>query len=191
MISIQTAPQVRLIQNNDQSLVEKIQSSSSPPSRSGRTRSSSPSASTGSSRRSSCRRTSPTRPTSCWPRTPRCCARLGRGGRETERGVVDIETLKKVNDDLIATLEETIRIQAGGHQQACRRGRAGAHAGRPEAEAGVAAGRQGVAPPGKRVARLAAGRRRRRATRRPRPRRARRPARPSSSPRPTTGPGWR
>jgi uncharacterized protein YaaN involved in tellurite resistance len=31
--------------------------------------------------------------------------------RETERGIVDIETLRKVNDDLIATLEETIRIQ--------------------------------------------------------------------------------
>jgi uncharacterized protein YaaN involved in tellurite resistance len=32
--------------------------------------------------------------------------------RETERGVVDIETLKKVNDELVATLEETLRIQA-------------------------------------------------------------------------------
>jgi len=28
---------------------------------------------------------------------------------------VDIETLRKVNDDLIATLEETIRIQDEGH----------------------------------------------------------------------------
>jgi len=35
--------------------------------------------------------------------------------RETERGIVDIETLRKVNDDLIATLEETIRIQDEGH----------------------------------------------------------------------------
>jgi uncharacterized protein YaaN involved in tellurite resistance len=35
--------------------------------------------------------------------------------RETERGIVDIETLRKVNEDLIATLEETIRIQDEGH----------------------------------------------------------------------------
>ncbi|HEY5388168.1 MAG TPA: toxic anion resistance protein, partial [Thermoleophilia bacterium] len=35
-------------------------------------------------------------------------------GREVERGVVDVETLRKVNDDLVATLEETIRIQEEG-----------------------------------------------------------------------------
>lgn len=33
---------------------------------------------------------------------------------ETERGIVDIETLKKVNEDLISTIEETLRIQADG-----------------------------------------------------------------------------
>jgi uncharacterized protein YaaN involved in tellurite resistance len=38
-------------------------------------------------------------------------------GREIERGIVDIETLKKANDDLIVTLEETIRIQEEGHQK--------------------------------------------------------------------------
>ena len=35
--------------------------------------------------------------------------------RETERGIVDVESLQKVNDELIATLEETIRIQEEGH----------------------------------------------------------------------------
>jgi uncharacterized protein YaaN involved in tellurite resistance len=35
-------------------------------------------------------------------------------GREVERGVVDVETLQKVNADLIATLEETIQIQEEG-----------------------------------------------------------------------------
>jgi uncharacterized protein YaaN involved in tellurite resistance len=34
--------------------------------------------------------------------------------RETERGVVDIETLKKVNEDLIATIDETLNIQKEG-----------------------------------------------------------------------------
>jgi uncharacterized protein YaaN involved in tellurite resistance len=35
-------------------------------------------------------------------------------GREVERGVVDVETLQKVNADLVATLEDTIRIQEEG-----------------------------------------------------------------------------
>jgi len=34
--------------------------------------------------------------------------------RESERGIVEIETLKKVNDDLISTIEETIKIQKEG-----------------------------------------------------------------------------
>ena len=35
-------------------------------------------------------------------------------GREVERGIVDVETLRKVNADLVTTLEETIRIQDEG-----------------------------------------------------------------------------
>ena len=35
-------------------------------------------------------------------------------GREVERGVIDVETLRKVNADLVTTLEETIRIQDEG-----------------------------------------------------------------------------
>jgi uncharacterized protein YaaN involved in tellurite resistance len=34
--------------------------------------------------------------------------------KENERGIVDIDTLKKVQDHLISTLEETLRIQAEG-----------------------------------------------------------------------------
>ena len=34
--------------------------------------------------------------------------------REVERGVVDVETLRRVNAELVATLEETIRIQEEG-----------------------------------------------------------------------------
>ena len=37
--------------------------------------------------------------------------------RESERGVVDVETLKKVNDDLISTIEETLKIQEEGRQK--------------------------------------------------------------------------
>jgi uncharacterized protein YaaN involved in tellurite resistance len=34
--------------------------------------------------------------------------------KESERGIVDIETLQKVNADLISTIEEVIRIQQDG-----------------------------------------------------------------------------
>ena len=34
--------------------------------------------------------------------------------RENERGVVDIDTVKKVNEDLISTIEETVKIQQDG-----------------------------------------------------------------------------
>ncbi len=34
--------------------------------------------------------------------------------KESERGIVDVETLKKVNEDLLITIEETLRIQKEG-----------------------------------------------------------------------------
>ena len=37
--------------------------------------------------------------------------------KANERGIVDIETVKKVNEDLISTLEETLRIQHEGRQR--------------------------------------------------------------------------
>ena len=40
--------------------------------------------------------------------------------RESERGIVDIETLKKVNRNLIETIDETIKIQQQGHEQRAR-----------------------------------------------------------------------
>ena len=37
--------------------------------------------------------------------------------RETERGIVDIETLKKANQNLIDTMNEAVRIQKDGHDK--------------------------------------------------------------------------
>ena len=37
--------------------------------------------------------------------------------RENERGLVDIETLKKTQENLISTLEETLRIQEEGRNK--------------------------------------------------------------------------
>ena len=34
--------------------------------------------------------------------------------KENERGIVDVETVKKVNEDLISTIEETLKIQQAG-----------------------------------------------------------------------------
>ena len=34
--------------------------------------------------------------------------------KENERGIVDIETLKKTQENLVSTLEETLRIQSEG-----------------------------------------------------------------------------
>ena len=37
--------------------------------------------------------------------------------KEAERGVVDIETLRKTNEDLISTLDEVMKIQTEGRQK--------------------------------------------------------------------------
>ena len=37
--------------------------------------------------------------------------------KEMERGIVEIETLKKVNADLISTIEETLKIQEEGRNK--------------------------------------------------------------------------
>jgi len=37
--------------------------------------------------------------------------------KESERGIVEIETLQKVNTDLIQTIEETLQIQKEGREK--------------------------------------------------------------------------
>jgi uncharacterized protein YaaN involved in tellurite resistance len=115
MIAIQSAPQIRLIQGNDQSLVEKIQTSIN---------NTVPlwknqiaiavslyrqqqalalqSAVTDASNELLAKNAEMLRSGS------------GKVAREAERGMVDIETLRKTNEDLIATIEETLRIQEEG-----------------------------------------------------------------------------
>ncbi len=132
MIAIQTAPQVRLIQNNDQGLVEKIQSSimttiplwknqiviaiSLYRQQKALELQKEVSATTNELLAKNAEMLKKT---------------SGEVVRETERGVVDIETLKKVNDDLVATLEETLRIQSEARQ---KRGGAEAELQRIEAD---------------------------------------------------------
>ncbi len=115
MIAIQTAPQLRLIQSNDQTLVEKIQSS--------------------------ILNTIPLWKNQIiiamtlfrQEKALKMQAEVNRTtnelltknsemlkvnsievARESEKGIVEMETLKKVNSDLIETIEETLRIQQEG-----------------------------------------------------------------------------
>ncbi len=41
----------------------------------------------------------------------------GRRGEESERGIVDIETLQQTNRSLIETLDEVMKIQSDGQQK--------------------------------------------------------------------------
>lgn len=115
MIAIQTAPQIRLIQNNDQTLVEKIQSSimNTIP----LWKNQIAIAITMLRQQSALKLQRDVTNT-----TNELLAKNSEMlktssielSRENERGIVDIETLKKVNSDLIYTLEETLKIQADG-----------------------------------------------------------------------------
>jgi uncharacterized protein YaaN involved in tellurite resistance len=115
MISIQTAPQVRLIQNNNQSLVEKIQASvlTTIPLWKNQIV-----IAISLYRQKKAvelqKEVSETTNELLAKNAEMLRTTSGDIAREVERGVVDIETLQKVNNDLIATIEETLRIQEEG-----------------------------------------------------------------------------
>jgi uncharacterized protein YaaN involved in tellurite resistance len=118
MISLQTAPQVRLIQNNDQALVEKIQSS---------LLTTIPlwknqiviAVSLFRQKQALGVQKAVTDATN--DLLTKNSELLKQGSidvaRETERGIVDIETLQQTNANLISTIEETLRIQSDGRQK--------------------------------------------------------------------------
>lgn len=115
MVAIQTAPQIRLIQSNDQNLVEKIQAS---------VLTTIPlwknqiviAISLYRQQKAVELQKQVTDTTNELLTKNAELLKTGSAkvGREVERGVVDVETLRKVNADLVATLEETISIQEEG-----------------------------------------------------------------------------
>jgi uncharacterized protein YaaN involved in tellurite resistance len=117
-ISIQTAPQIRLVQSNDQGLVEKIQTSVT---------TTIPlwknqiviALSLYRQQQALALQKAVTDTSNELLAKNAEMLRVGSeaAAREVERGMVDIEPLRKVNDDLIATLEESVRIQEEGHQR--------------------------------------------------------------------------
>lgn len=115
MIAIQTAPQIRIIQGNDQILAEKIQSSimnTLPLWRSQIV------IGVGLARQKRAMDMQANVDATTNELLQKNSEMLKQGSltiaEMNERGIVDIETLRKVNDDLITTIDETMRIQAEG-----------------------------------------------------------------------------
>ena len=114
-IAIQTAPQIRLIQNNDKVLVEKVQSAiyqTIPLWKNQMV------IALGLSRQRQVLDMQRNVTNATNELLQKNAEMLKQNTLETatenERGLVDIETLKKVNDNLITTIEETIKIQQEG-----------------------------------------------------------------------------
>lgn len=114
-IAIQTAPQIRLIQNNDKMLVDKIQTailSTIPLWKSQIV------IALGLQRQENVLKMQRSVTDATNTLLSKNAELLKQSSidvaKESERGIVDLETLKKVNADLISTIEETIKIQKEG-----------------------------------------------------------------------------
>lgn len=118
MIALQSAPQIRLVQNSDQSLTEKIQSS---------ILTTIPiwknqviiAIALFDQKKATELQGAVARTTNDLLRKNAEMLRQSTTdvARETERGIVEIETLRAVNDQLIATIQETIEIQQEGSRK--------------------------------------------------------------------------
>ena len=118
MISIQMAPQLRLVQNNDTLMTEKIQSTIVNTIPLWKSQMVLALGVTHSQQAAQAQRevTNLTnellkkmhRPSRWQPSRPR---------KESERGIIDIETLKATNEALISTLDEVVKIQDEGRQK--------------------------------------------------------------------------
>lgn len=120
-IAIQTAPQIKLIQNNDKLLVDKIQTAilnTIPLWKSQIV------IALGLVKQQNAlelqRKVTDTTNELLMKNSEMLKTNTLEIAKESERGIVEIETLKKVNNDLITTLEETMKIQREGREQRIR-----------------------------------------------------------------------
>ena len=118
MISIQTAPQIRLVQNNDTLMVEKIQSTivnTVPLWKSQMVLALGVEHST----QAAAAQRQVTDMTNELLRKNAATLKTAtiETAKESERGIVDMETLKITNESLITTLDEVVRIQTEGRQK--------------------------------------------------------------------------
>ena len=117
-LAIQTAPQIRLIQNNDRALIDRVQSAiyhTIPLWKNQLV------IALGLSRQKEVIDLQRTVADATNDLLRRNAEMLKQNSIDTatanERGIVDVETVKKVNEDLISTIEETLRIQREGRQK--------------------------------------------------------------------------
>ena len=118
MISLQTAPQIRLVQNNDTSMVEKIQTTivnTIPLWKSQMVLALGIAHSTEAARAQ--RQVTDLTNELLRKNAEALHMASVETARETERGIVDMETLKKTNADLIQTLDDVMKIQQEGRQR--------------------------------------------------------------------------
>ncbi|MGN0400587.1 MAG: toxic anion resistance protein [Blautia sp.] len=118
MISIQTAPQIRLVQGNDTLMAEKIQSTlvnTIPLWKSQMVLALGVAHSTQAARAQK----QVTDMTNALLQKNAETLKMAtiEATKESERGIVDIETLKKTNENLISTFDEIMNIQKEGHQR--------------------------------------------------------------------------
>lgn len=118
MISLQTAPQIRLVQNNDTMMVEKIQTTivnTIPLWKSQMVLALGIAHSTEAAEA----QRQVTDVTNALLRKNAEALHMAsvETAKESERGIVDMETLKKTNADLIATLDDVLKIQSEGRQK--------------------------------------------------------------------------
>ncbi len=117
-LAIQTAPQIRLIQNNDRVLIDRVQSAiyhTIPLWKNQMV------IALGLTRQKEVIEMQRAVTDATNDLLKRNAEMLKQNSIDTakanERGVVDIETVKKVNEDLISTIQETLRIQQEGRQK--------------------------------------------------------------------------
>ena len=118
MISIQTAPQIRLVQGNDTLMAEKIQSilvNTIPLWKSQMVLALGVAHSTQAARAQ--RQVTDMTNALLQKNAETLKMATIEAAKESERGIVDIETLKKTNENLISTFDEIMNIQREGHQR--------------------------------------------------------------------------
>ena len=118
MISIQTAPQIRLVQNNDTLMVEKIQSTivnTIPLWKSQMVLALGVEHSTQAAEAQ--RRVTDMTNELLRKNAEKLKMATVETAKESERGIVDMETLKATNESLISTLDEVMNIQKEGRQR--------------------------------------------------------------------------
>ena len=118
MISIQTAPQIRLVQGNDTLMAEKIQSTlvnTIPLWKSQMVLALGVAHSSEAARAQ--RQVTDMTNALLQKNAETLKMATIEAAKESERGIVDIETLKKTNESLISTFDEIMNIQKEGHQK--------------------------------------------------------------------------